>query len=84
MLNRVGVLETYLSTCIVFVGVWLLNPFLGMWLSVVFGLIGLAVLMVALMSEWIEPSRVPRRYFWLMGALVCGILSAAAAQYLLG
>jgi hypothetical protein len=76
-MERIGVIETYLSTCIVFVLIWLWQDFLGIWLSVVIGSVSIAVLAIATVSEWIEPSRVPRRYFWLMGAVIFGILSAA-------
>jgi hypothetical protein len=69
-------LETYLATVIVFLAVWLWKDFLGWWLSVIFGAICTAVLVVALVSDRIEPTRVPRSYFWMMAAIIAGIISA--------
>jgi hypothetical protein len=75
-------IETYLATVIVFLAVWLWKDFLGWWLSVIFGAICTAVLVVAIASELIESTRVPRNYFWMMGALIAGIISAALLQKL--
>jgi hypothetical protein len=46
-------------------------------LTLIIGAIVLAVLLLALISEAIERSRVPRRYFYVMGLSVLAPLVAA-------
>lgn len=58
-------------------GLWLLNDYLAALLTLVLSAIVFAVLLIALAAERIEPSRVPRRYFWLMGISVAAPVLAA-------
>ena len=83
MTQKIGTIETYLGTTIVFLGVWLWKDFLGLWLSLVFGAICASVLLIAVVSEWIEPSRVPKAYFKIMTAIIAGIGTASGAYLFL-
>jgi FtsH-binding integral membrane protein len=45
---------------------WLINDYIATLVSLIFIVIFSAILIVALISELIEPSKVPRSYFWFM------------------
>lgn len=72
MNHRWSLLEIFLLEVVVWLGIWLFNDYLATLLTLVVGAIVLAVLLIALISELIERSKVPRRYFYIM------VLSAAA------
>ena len=56
---------------------WLLNDYLATLLTLIIGGIVSAVLVIALLAEAIERSRVPRRYFWVMAVSIAAPLAAA-------
>lgn len=56
---------------------WLLNDYLATMLSLIFGSIALMVLLIALIVEWIERSKVSRWFFWVMGFSVVAPLVVA-------
>ena len=55
-----------------------MNPYLATLLTTIIGAIVLAVLLIAHISEWIERSKVPRRYFGVMWVSFLALLAAAA------
>ena len=60
---KLGPLEIFLAEFVLYLFLWLSNEYVGTLLSALFGGISLALLIVARISEWIEPSKVPRWYF---------------------
>jgi hypothetical protein len=69
--------EIFLLETVVWLILWLLNDYMATLLTLIIGAIVLAVLLLALISEAIERSRVPRRYFYVMGLSVLAPLVAA-------
>ncbi len=59
-------IEFFLMQVIGYLGIWLYNDYMGSLLSIVFAGIFLAILIISLIVEWIEPSKVPRSYFLMM------------------
>lgn len=49
---------------------WLWNDYAAALITLSIAVIVSAVLLLALVAEWIEPSRVPKRYFWVALVLV--------------
>ncbi|MEM1281159.1 MAG: hypothetical protein AAGG53_14340 [Cyanobacteria bacterium P01_H01_bin.152] len=49
-----------------YLGLLLLDSYMGTLIALVIGGIGLAILLIALMVELVEPSRVPRSYYRFM------------------
>lgn len=45
---------------------WLINDYVASLLSLVFAVICIAILLVAIIAELIEPSKVPRKYYYYM------------------
>jgi hypothetical protein len=76
---RLSLLEIFLLEVVAWLGLWLLDDYLATLLTLIIGAIVSAVLLVALMAEGIERSKVPRKYFYVMllsivAPLVAGIL----------
>lgn len=76
---RLSLLEIFLLEIVVWLGLWLFNDYLATLLTLVIGAIVSAVLIIALMAEAIERSKVPRKYFYVMvlsivAPVVAGIL----------
>lgn len=63
---RLSLLEIFLLEVVVWLGLWLLDDYLATLLTLVIGAIVSAVLIIALMAEAIERSKVPRKYFYVM------------------
>jgi hypothetical protein len=74
---RWSLLEIFLLQTIVWLGLWLLSDYVAALLTLIVGAIVLAVLLIALISEGIERSKVPRRYFQVMGITILAILVSA-------
>ena len=79
---HVSLLEIFLLEVVVWLGLWLLSDYLATLLTLIISAIVLAVLLIALTAEWIERSKVPRRYFHVMLLSIVAPV-AAAALYLL-
>lgn len=58
--------EVFLLQIVAWLGLWLLNDFYATFLTYIIAGIVLAVLLIALIAEGIEPTKVPRRYFYVM------------------
>jgi steroid 5-alpha reductase family enzyme len=85
MLVRFSLLEVFLTEMIVWLALWLINDYLATLLTVIITAILICVLLLALVSEYIERSKVPRKYFWVMAiSIVCPILSGLFYLILFG
>ena len=75
---RPSLLEIFLFEVVVWLSLWLLSDYVATLLTFTVGAMVLAVLIVALLSEAVERSRVPRRYFSIMALSLLAIVVAAA------
>jgi len=70
---------------VLWLGLWLSNDYLATLLTLTIGAIVLSVLLIALAAEAIEPTKVPRRYFWIMAiSILAPVLAAALYVWLFG
>ncbi|MBX2871121.1 MAG: hypothetical protein KTR30_03450 [Saprospiraceae bacterium] len=70
--------EIFLIEMVFYLICWLSNDYLGSMISLIFGSLFLAILLVSLVVELIERSRVPRWYFYFMLlSVIAPVLSAA-------
>ena len=65
-MRRLGILEIFLIQFIFYIILWLWNDYIATLVSVVFTAISFFILIIALLSELIEPSKFPRWYYALM------------------
>jgi len=60
------ILEAFLGQLAIYLIIWLNNDYLATLLSLVFGGIGLAILLISLIVDWVEYSGVPKWYYQLL------------------
>lgn len=73
-----SLLEIFLLELTLWLALWLGNDYFATLLTLIIGAILTAVLIIALISELIERSKVPRRYFWIMSVSILAPLAAMA------
>lgn len=71
-------LEIFMLELAVWLGLWLFNDYVATLLTLTVGAIVSAVLLIALMAEGIERSKVPKKYFAIMAISVLAPLLAGA------
>lgn len=59
-------IEILLIEVAFYIALWLLNDYLASLLSLIFGSIFWLLLLISLVVEWVEKSKVPRWYFTFM------------------
>ena len=74
---RPSLVEIFLFETVVWLGLWLLSDYVATLLTFTVGAIVLAILIIALLSEAVERSKVPRRYFSIMALSLLAIVVAA-------
>ncbi|MGK0365079.1 MAG: hypothetical protein ACI85O_002143 [Saprospiraceae bacterium] len=72
------ILEVALTEAAIFLLLWLLNPYIGFMLTLFFVGISFFVLVISMIAELIERTRITRAYFWWMGISVIVPLVIAA------
>ena len=80
---RLSLLEIFLIQTVFWLCLWLLNDYLAALLTLIVGAIVFAVLIIALISEAIERSKVPRQYFQIMALSIVSMLVAGAIYVLI-
>ena len=70
--------EIFLIQVVFYLLCWLSNDYLASMISLIFGTLFLVILLISLVVEMIERSRVPRWYFYFMLlSVLAPVLSAA-------
>lgn len=77
MTYRPSLLEIFLFEVVIWLGLWLLTDYVATLLTLAVGAIVLAVLVIAMLAELVERSKVPRRYFSIMALSLLAIIVAA-------
>ncbi len=74
---RLSLFEIFLLETAAWLALWLISDYMATLLTLILGAIVSAVLAIALMAEWVERSKVPRRYFEVMALSILAIVVAA-------
>ncbi len=77
MKYRFSYLEAGVFQLIAWLGFWLLNDYLAALLTLILACIVFSLLVIALLAEAIEQSKVPKSYFYHMGIGLLSIIMAA-------
>lgn len=80
---RLSLLEIFLLELVAWLAMWLLNDYMATLLTLIITAIVFAVLIIALLAEAIERSKVPKSYFWIMGLSVLAPVVAAFVYMLI-
>jgi hypothetical protein len=75
---RLSLFEIFLLETVAWFGLWLLSDYLAALLTLILGAIVSGILSLALISEAIERSNVPKKYFQVMALSILSIVVAAA------
>lgn len=74
---RIGLPELILTQLILYAGLWLINPYAGFMLCMIVATISAAILIISLIMELVERSKVPKIYFrFMLTAVICPIVVA--------
>ncbi|MCB9081539.1 MAG: hypothetical protein H6555_07505 [Lewinellaceae bacterium] len=69
-MKRLRASELMLLELIIYIVLWLNNDYLASLVSIIFGSICLAILIISLLVEWIERSKVPRWYYYYLAVSI--------------
>jgi phosphate/sulfate permease len=78
---RFSVLEIFIAQLLTWLLIWLANDYLATLLTLILSSIVCAVLLIALIAEVLERSKVPRSYFKIMGVSILAPILAAIFYY---
>ncbi len=77
--------EIFFVQIIIYIAIWFASDYIGSFISISFPIIFALLLLVSIIAELIEPSRVPRWYFYLMIiSIIAPILVGGIFWYLSG
>lgn len=79
---RLSLFEVFLLQMVGWLGLWLFSDYVAGLLTIIVGAIVSAVLLIALISEAIERSKVPKSYFYVMALSLLAMLVAAGLHRL--
>ena len=82
-MKRLSTIEIFLIEFVLFLGLWLFNDYLGTLLSIILASISFFLLLIALVAEYLEPSRIPRWYFVIMTSTILAPLAAALVYWII-
>jgi hypothetical protein len=80
---KLTVFEVFLLEIVVWLAFWLLNDYMATLLTLIIVAIVSSVLLIAMISEWIERSKVTRYYFQIMAVSIAAPLVAGVLYLLL-
>jgi hypothetical protein len=80
---KLTVFEVFLLEVAVWLAIWLLNDYMATLLTLIIVAIVSSVLIIAMISEWIERSKVTRYYFQVMAVSIAAPLVAGVLYMLL-
>jgi|SRR5687767_7360314 len=55
-----------LLQCVIYSGIWLWNEYVASYLTIIFPIMILLILILSAIADWIEPSRIPGWYYKLI------------------
>lgn len=78
-----GPIEVLLIETVIYLALWLYDDYLASLLTLILGGICLAILIISLLVELVERSKVPRWYYYFMAASVLAPILAGVVYFLI-
>lgn len=69
-LLHIGLLEAFLLQLLIYIGIYMMDNYIGFMICLVALFIASAILLLSFVFEFIEPSKVPRQYYYYLGSAV--------------
>lgn len=63
-MNKLGLFEIALLQIIFYLLFWIWNGFIALYITICFSAICFLILLITIVAEWLEPSKVPRHFFF--------------------
>ena len=82
-MRQIRPLEILLIQVVIYLFLWIFNDYLATMLSLIIGSIMLFILLISLVVELVERSKVPRWYFYFLGVSVLAPLIAGLVYLLI-
>lgn len=76
-----GPFEVFLIETVIYLVLWLVNDYLASMISLILACICLAILLLSLLIELVERSKVPRWYYFFMAASVLAPILSGLIYY---
>lgn len=78
IMQRIRPIELFLIQVLIYSMLWVWDDYLATLISSTFAIIAFCILIISLIAELLERSKVPRWYFWGMAiSVVAPVLTAA-------
>ena|SRR5690349_11072640 len=61
-----NLLIVVLAECVVFCAVWLWDEYVATYATIILPGVMAVILLLSLIADWIEPSRIPKWYYYIM------------------
>ena len=82
---NLGLLEIFLIQVVLYAILWLVSDYTATLLTIVLPLIFFCLLMLALLSELVQRSKISSWYYWFMGiSIIAPIITATIFVFILG
>lgn len=73
--------EIFLIETVIYLALWLINDYLASMLSLILAVICFSILVISLLVELVEKSKVPRWYYYFMAASVLSPILAGLVYF---
>lgn len=80
---RVSLFEIFLFQVVLYGALWLYDEFMASFMCISIPIIVLVILIISLLAELFEPSRISRKYFWIMGISIVVPLIVGLGFYMM-
>ena len=78
-------MEVFLVQVVIYSLLWIADDYIATFLSVIFAAIALFILLISLLVELIEPSKVPRfYYYYIVSAIIAPVITGVLMVTLKG
>lgn len=67
---KISVWEFFLIQIVIYCVIWLINDYIGSLLSIILTSIFFAIMMIALIAELLDRSRIPRIFFFYLATTI--------------
>lgn len=82
---RIRSIEVFLIQLIFYLILWLTNDYIAMLLSLVFGCISFFILLISIIAEMLDRSKVPAWYYGLMlASMLAPLIVGVIMTYIMG
>ena len=80
---RVSIFEIFLLQVVLYSALWLIDEYVASYMCIIIPAVTLALLLVSLLAELFERSRISRKYFWIMGVSILAPVVVGSFFYIL-